>query len=806
MTQVFLMSVYALATLAGLILTVAEEFPIPTCFTIILAPLAYFYNERQSRIRLSVKTSNILGLAAVGLGAAELFILAAFEETGQAELRRVLAGAHVLSYLTWISLFQSKEPRHYWFLLALAQMQVAVGSILSNTPTFGFLFFAYVLLALWTLSVFSLYQAEQTLIRSNRDTAVLAAPYVHLPNATLLSRLVHREPDNYRNAIQIDPNERWVNRRFVTGILLTSIVAISVGMMFFVFIPRVWVGRLPLVVDQDDIPAQRLTGVTAEVQLGEIGQILESNAKAMEVRFFDAHTGQELDVAKTSAESGYSEPMFRGSVMGTYEGGRWSILPESHNWQPLLPASDRRGLVRQQFTLADSTAPILFGMQPITYAENANNGSEVGIDRVTSILMHNPARSVGNLSYELYSFRPRREPRPRIMHYGDGEASELRESLLPTLRSLPPTLTRLSQLAKQIREQTVSDDELVFARAVESHFQSSGLYQYSLKADIKDPKIDPIEDFLFNRKTGHCEYYASAMALMLRSQGIPTRLVSGYKGGETNKYSKAFVVEQRHAHAWLEALINNDAWYTFDPTPPGRDEFVRQIGIQRSLWAEMREALRGMWTQNIVNMSYEQQNVQFYEPMANKTSLGNLMNRIKRTWRMLQDLYQKGTLLSTLLTAGGEWKIARLVGLVMLLVLLIKRRRANDGTNLSLWRMLWAACRGLRNLFIEWYAGRRIDFYERLVQIVKRYGLQRGRSQTPLEFALELQTRLADRIHDPELLQVPVLVVQRFYDVRFGDQAVPHEEIENMNRLLTSFANALKTRPKPREFTASAST
>lgn len=797
MTQVFLISVYALATLAGLLLTVAEEFPVPTCFTVVLAPLAYLYNERRQQFRLSLKTSNILGLVAIALAGAELFIWASFEESGQAELRRVLAAAHLLSYLTWISLFQSKEPRHYWFLLALGLMQVALGSILSNTPVFGLLFFFYVFLGLWTLSVFSLYQAEQTLIRSNRDAAALTPTHAQalhptlLSQRSLLSQLVHREPDNFRNAIQIDPNERWVNRRFVAGILGTSVFAICVGMAFFVFIPRVWVGRRPMAVDPDDIPAQRLTGMTAEVQLGEIGQILESNAKAMEVRFHDAHSGKELDVVQTAEESGYSEPMFRGSVMGTYSGGRWMILPESQDWQPLLPASDRRGLVRQQFTLADSSAAILFGMQPIQYADKANDGNDVGIDRVTAIVMHNSGRPVGNLSYELYSFRPRREPRPRVLHYGDGDASMLRESLLPRFRSLPPGLNRLGQLAKEIRDQVSSDDELVYARAVESHLRDSGLYQYSLNAEIKDPSIDPIEDFLFNRKTGHCEYYASAMALMLRSQGIPTRLVSGYKGGDKNKYSGAFVVEQRHAHAWLEALINDDAWYTFDPTPAGRDDFVRQVGFQRSFVAELRETLRGLWNQNIVNMSYEQQSAQLYEPLANQATKSGFFPSLKRLYRDLRERYQRGDLFSQQI-----WNLTFFSLLVIYSLRMLWLRFAP--TNWGIRRLLVAAWESIRERFIERGTGRRIDFYERLTRILKQHGFSRGKTQTPLEFALDLQAQLADRVPDPELRQVPVRVVRRFYDVRFGEELVPIDEVESMNSLLAHFADALKVRPKPR--------
>ena len=71
----------------------------------------------------------------------------------------------------------------------------------------------------------------------------------------------------------------------------------------------------------------------------------------------------------------------------------------------------------------------------------------------------------------------------------------------------------------------------------------------------KDPKLDPVEDFLVNRKKGHCEYFASALALLLRSIDIPSRIVNGFKGGDWNELTETMNVRQKHAHSWVEAYI-----------------------------------------------------------------------------------------------------------------------------------------------------------------------------------------------------------------------------------------------------------
>ena len=82
---------------------------------------------------------------------------------------------------------------------------------------------------------------------------------------------------------------------------------------------------------------------------------------------------------------------------------------------------------------------------------------------------------------------------------------------------------------------------------------------------------EPLADFLFNIREGHCEYFSTAMAIMLRTQGIATRIVNGFQQGDFNETAGVYVVKQRDAHSWVEVYFpETDSWVTFDPTPSER--------------------------------------------------------------------------------------------------------------------------------------------------------------------------------------------------------------------------------------------
>src|ERR1019366_5904852 len=92
-------------------------------------------------------------------------------------------------------------------------------------------------------------------------------------------------------------------------------------------------------------------------------------------------------------------------------------------------------------------------------------------------------------------------------------------------------------------------------------------FSYTLELPKTDMR-DPIANFLFRRKKGHCEYFASAMAVMLRTIGIPSRVTTGFAGGVYNPISGWYVVRASDAHSWVEAYLPRLGWTTFDPTPP----------------------------------------------------------------------------------------------------------------------------------------------------------------------------------------------------------------------------------------------
>ncbi len=121
---------------------------------------------------------------------------------------------------------------------------------------------------------------------------------------------------------------------------------------------------------------------------------------------------------------------------------------------------------------------------------------------------------------------------------------------------------RISQFTAQITNGKTNRYEK--AKAVETYLQNN--FGYTL--DLKAGGDQPLSDFLFNVREGHCEYFASSMAIMLRTQGIATRVVNGFQTGEYNAAAGVYVVKQKDAHSWVEVYFpKENAWIPFDPTP-----------------------------------------------------------------------------------------------------------------------------------------------------------------------------------------------------------------------------------------------
>ena len=187
------------------------------------------------------------------------------------------------------------------------------------------------------------------------------------------------------------------------------------------------------------------------------------------------------------------------------------------------------------------------------------------------------------------------------------------------------------------------EDRLGRARHLEEQFARSGRFKYSLVGQPRDPHIDPIEDFLTNHPEGHCEYYATALTLMLRSQEIPARMVVGYKCGQAdwNAVGGFYQVRQLHAHTWVEVFLRSrqippelmhgkdywrsdlahgwgydtGGWYRLDPTPGAAVAAIPEAPWWSPL-QRIQDWLDFGWSNYVVELNYRRQQEAIYQPIV----------------------------------------------------------------------------------------------------------------------------------------------------------------------------------------------
>jgi hypothetical protein len=170
-----------------------------------------------------------------------------------------------------------------------------------------------------------------------------------------------------------------------------------------------------------------------------------------------------------------------------------------------------------------------------------------------------------------------------------------KEGYLQLPENISPEIIRL---VKKITEQK----EVV--KSILS-FLKGGNYKYSLQ-NLPVSKT-PLDDFLFKHKSGNCEYFASAMAVMLRISGVPARLVGGYRGGYYNDIGKYYLVPQKNAHVWVEAYTDK-GWIRLDPTPASIEGFVSPH--RRDILFKIRlilDTINYYWNAFVISYDFEKQ-------------------------------------------------------------------------------------------------------------------------------------------------------------------------------------------------------
>jgi protein-glutamine gamma-glutamyltransferase len=744
-------SQYVMLVLAAVILCIdaAAEDPFALLHPLavaVAAVAALLTVDRRPELGLARGLANLLAFGSVGLFFIECW----------ADVNLALALGYWLIYLTLIKMFLPKTIEDDWYLFLLGLVEVVIGAFLSQSDPVGMLLVAWALAALWALGLFHLHREA---LRAGTGAAAAMSP----------------QPDRR------EPYPGLFDRSFVFSSLRVAATTLALGGLIFLAMPRWGSGALG---SRPASVARHLTGFSEQVKLGQIGEILENDAVVMSVELYD-NQGRRVAPA--------DETLWRGVVMIDYNDGLWSR--QDIVLGPLVDTPIRnRKVLRQRIKLEPTDSPVLFAKRPILRVIY-NGSDQPGFNSSDGTLFRadpEEARRAA-MEYEVISADDDDPDQP-----GEGVPEDpafLNRSLVGFPRSPAGLRTRLRAIAESVVGDIPADQTQERANRLEAYLRYTGGFSYTLKMDRVDPSLDPVEDFLVHRKEGHCEYYASALTLLLRSVGIPARLVNGFKGGDWNELGRVLVVRQKHAHSWVEALVADRPggvpyWKVLDPTPPlQREQSVAQVGGVATRLRPLSDYIRYIWVFYVVGFNPERQRRLIYEPITQLIADARqgfaLMGQA--LWAALGELLAFKDLAEFFSVRGF------VVSFFTMLLLVLSGRGA-----WWLWRRVIRRLRGGVGGDVALTAG--VAFYRRLSELLAACGLQRPPAETPREFARRAATFLAGR--DPEagrLADIPAQVVDAYYRIRFGQHELPAEALGRLEARLDALeANLVPARSGPK--------
>ncbi len=565
-----------------------------------------------------------------------------------------VALAHFAALTQGLQLLDARPRKSEFLLVTLALFQVVLAANLTDSVFFPPMLIAFLAATTWTLLVHTL-----------RSEAIEAG-----------------------DTSRPDPN---LTRGLARTTVFASGISILLALVIFTMLPRF---RSSIV--QGNGPDQRaVAGFTDEVQLGTIGKIRKDNTVALRI--------ETLEGEEPRAGQGY----WRGLAFDHFDGERWSVTPQMRSAPGGSPTFGidlgrrvaKRPLV-QRVVREPVTGGVLFGNGQARAVRGAVKRIEIDVNGS----LYSPADQSKRVRYTI---------RTDVHQPAD---DELRRdaTIPPRLRpdaylALPEIQPAVRELARSITDGVTSDADRV--RAIETHLRSRGSYTDSPRA--MDPALgaSPVEGFLLGELSGHCEYFASGMVVLLRSIDIPARLVNGFAGGQRNELGDFIEVTRADAHAWVEVHYQDAGWVRYDPTPPDlrtREDLPPNLA---SRIAELASTVELWWYQRVVDFDTSDQ-----VAVIRSTWLA---------WRALRDNTSEVTKVAVKRDENGAMKIDASVEAIVCLGLLV-----------ALGYVVLNARRPKKQ------RSEVPRTYGRALSLLARRGLRRGRAVTARDFAREVAKRL----------------------------------------------------------------
>jgi len=693
----FQTSLYLLVLSGFMLLASTGRLDVPSILVSIAAlSIRGTFLIRKREFAIPEQWNNYLTIAYVAFYAADYLLLSR---------TFMSANVHLAIFLMIVKLFGVYRERDNIYLATLAFLMVLGAAVLTVDSTFFFALVVFMILATATF-------ISMEMRRSARQSTGWAREH-------------SGDDRKLRSALSA-----------TTLVLLLGVLAAAVGLFFA--LPRRTGGYLSAFAPNN----QFISGFSDSVELGQIGQIQQSSVVVMHVQIAGDTTGRH-------------SLLWRGVALSFFDGRRWqspesfiALLPRlrSYDLQKYVRTDEGESSIRRRRpTLQYRVSMEPVGTNVFFFAghptELRGDYGALSMDYNGS-LFNTGARAINE--YEAVSELP------------EGAEAELASAG----RDFPPAITlnylqlpnldpRVSGLARQITASSANDYER--ARSIERYLQTN--FAYTLDLGDRVP-ADPIANFLFERKRGHCEYFASSMAVMLRTLGIPSRIVNGFRGGEFNDLTGSYIIRAREAHSWVEAYFPGHGWIQFDPTPAA--SFSPSSGWRRALL--YLDAAKEFWHDWVIN--YDLMHQLEVSRKADEVGRGffhNVDARWQRFYRSMVDRARHArAVFSPARTA--TWIVGVSIGLLLLfntrrIWRLVKRNRlAKDPASApKLAATIW---------------------YERMTATVGKQGWEKRPSQTPSEFVR--------MIEDPALRRSVERFTERYQRARFGNSAEDAKQLPEL--------------------------
>lgn len=795
----FLRSVTLTTAIAGLVLCQSEGSFFPAALTPVFAVIAWILVDQLKWVHLPTWMANILGLAA--------FVVSGYEFTHGGMLGKLSAGGHMLVYLMCIVLMMRKEHRQYWWLLALTLLQMAVSAILNAGVFFGVAMLVIMAMMLWTLSVFSLYRVMDLHVRhksrgdSERHNLVSEAGSSGTTNLKTFPASIQ-----VRDGLQRDSSETWIGWRFRGMVAGAFIVSLVLAAFVFAAFPRIRIpGSATFAGDEDNRTGSAArSGFNETIRLGQLGRIAISQQRVLSFSVSSLKTSQPVTADQFAAALDMDEVRFRGNTLGKYNHQHWNAgFSERRLAQALDPqheaTPDATAVPEFQvrITLDPPLGDYLFTPYPVLNVTSAVATALQSRPISGALVFAGKVRADQPFRYTVAC--PRIEPlaadRPTFAYWmlphdaAEDDANErvrflnrrAQEGYLtPDIDHWLPLLHQFSNQLCIVNGRRIPAEDRV--KAVMRFLSAENGFAYSTNQTRRDLSVDPVEDFVFNTKSGHCEYFASACALMLQSVNVPARLVNGYSGCDLNSVTGDYEIRQKHAHTWVEVFLNN-RWETLDPTPAAsRRESIASVAAD-SLVNNLQTAISDLWNDGIHKMSAERQK-EFFAPVISTSK--SMLETIRKKG-IMETLWNGMTSFVSTPEAWISWR----GGVATFLMLLF-------GACLSRLHPLEKLTKFIRSV-VEQFSGKQrtrksiIRFYAQFCFLCEQHGMPLSASDSALENSRAAIDRFGAKLNSPDLQNLPLRIAAAFNAVRFGKAELTDEQAASIGKDLTFFANALSS-------------